>query len=187
MVNVLFFSYQISIFGLTDKSIFLISPAIFEDTFLGFELGKTPWVALQNGEYIYFLDSDDFIHPQLLDICHTLAEKENADMVSFSFQHFSNEKEINVLPYNIDKVDSYITNINYDISKSRIELLINVCWSGQPILKEDNNTGMNVTKVEAVNEKNDDFSTIEMNKTNGFIKSKEQLEKQQLMILLIEA
>ena len=24
--------------------------------------------------------------------------------------------------------DSYITNINYDISKSKIELLINVCW-----------------------------------------------------------
>lgn len=31
------------------------TPAIFEDTFLGFELGKTPWVALQNGEYIYLL------------------------------------------------------------------------------------------------------------------------------------
>jgi len=31
------------------------TPAIFEDTFLGFELGKTPWVAIQNGEYIYIL------------------------------------------------------------------------------------------------------------------------------------
>ena len=31
------------------------TPAIFEDTFLGFELGKTPWVAMQNGEYIYLL------------------------------------------------------------------------------------------------------------------------------------
>lgn len=31
------------------------TPAIFEDTFLGFELGKTPWVAVQNGEYIYLL------------------------------------------------------------------------------------------------------------------------------------
>ena len=34
--------------------------------------------------------------------------------------------------------DSYITNVNYDISKSKIELLIDVCWSGKPILKEDN-------------------------------------------------
>ena len=31
------------------------TPAIFEDTFLGFELGKTPWIALQNGQYIYIL------------------------------------------------------------------------------------------------------------------------------------
>ena len=31
------------------------TPAIFEDTFLGFELGKTPWVAVQNGEYLYLL------------------------------------------------------------------------------------------------------------------------------------
>ena len=33
--------------------------------------------------------------------------------------------------------DSYITNINYDIFKSKIELLIDVCWSGKPILKEN--------------------------------------------------
>jgi len=31
------------------------TPAIFEDKFLLFELGKTPWVAIQNGEYIYLL------------------------------------------------------------------------------------------------------------------------------------
>lgn len=36
----------------------------------------------------------------------------------------------------------------------------------QELLKEENNTGMNVSKVEPViEEKNDDFSTIEMNKT----------------------
>jgi len=31
------------------------TPAIFEDTFLSFNLGKTPWVGIQNGEYIYIL------------------------------------------------------------------------------------------------------------------------------------
>ena len=31
------------------------TPAIFEDTFLGFELGRTPWHAISNGEYIYIL------------------------------------------------------------------------------------------------------------------------------------
>lgn len=31
------------------------TPAIFEDNFLGFNLGKTPWVGIKNGEYIYIL------------------------------------------------------------------------------------------------------------------------------------
>ena len=31
------------------------TPAIFEDKFLFFELGKTPWVGIKSGEYIYIL------------------------------------------------------------------------------------------------------------------------------------
>ncbi len=31
------------------------TPAIFEDKFLFFELGKTPWIGIKNGEYIYIL------------------------------------------------------------------------------------------------------------------------------------
>ena len=43
------------------------------------------------GEYIYFLDSDDLMHPQLLEISFFYAEKFNADLVNFSF--FKGEKE----------------------------------------------------------------------------------------------
>ena len=31
------------------------TPAIFEDKFLLFELGKTPWTAIMDGEYLYIL------------------------------------------------------------------------------------------------------------------------------------
>ena len=31
------------------------TPAIFEDKFLFFELGKTPWIGIKNGEYVYIL------------------------------------------------------------------------------------------------------------------------------------
>ena len=31
------------------------TPAIFEDKFLFFDLGKTPWIGIKNGEYIYIL------------------------------------------------------------------------------------------------------------------------------------
>ena len=43
------------------------------------------------GDYIYFLDSDDLMHPQLLEISFFYAEKFNADMVSFAF--FKSDKE----------------------------------------------------------------------------------------------
>lgn len=31
------------------------TPAIFEDKFLFFELGKTPWIGIKNGEYVYII------------------------------------------------------------------------------------------------------------------------------------
>ena len=31
------------------------TPAIFEDKFIFFELGKTPWIAIKSGEYVYIL------------------------------------------------------------------------------------------------------------------------------------
>lgn len=46
--------------------------------------------------------------------------------------------------------DSYITNINYDIEKSEIEIIINVCWSGNPRLKEDGYYEINKTKIRMI-------------------------------------
>jgi len=46
--------------------------------------------------------------------------------------------------------DSYITNINYDIRSSQIELFIDVYWSGGPILKEDGTYETNKTKMKMV-------------------------------------
>ncbi len=37
------------------------------------------------GEFVIFIDSDDFIHPQLFEITAHLADKNNADIVSFRF------------------------------------------------------------------------------------------------------
>ena len=36
-----------------------------------------------NGEYIYFLDSDDYIEPDTIEVCMQAARKEDADIVSF--------------------------------------------------------------------------------------------------------
>ena len=46
--------------------------------------------------------------------------------------------------------DSYIKDINYNVYDSKIELFIDVCWSGEPILKEDNTYETNKTKLKLV-------------------------------------
>lgn len=46
--------------------------------------------------------------------------------------------------------DSHITNINYDIMLSKIELFIDVYWSGEPILKEDRTYETNKTKMKMI-------------------------------------
>lgn len=46
--------------------------------------------------------------------------------------------------------DSYITNVNYDISKLQIELLINVRWAGKPILREDKTYQTNKIKMRMI-------------------------------------
>lgn len=37
------------------------------------------------GEYVLFVDGDDFIHPQTLEICLNLAERDRSDLVTFTY------------------------------------------------------------------------------------------------------
>ena len=46
--------------------------------------------------------------------------------------------------------DSYISNINYDVYESKIELLIDVCWSNIPLLRDNNTYETNKTKIKMV-------------------------------------
>ena len=41
-----------------------------------------------SGKYLLFLDSDDFFHPQLMDLCLKAAEKDDSDVVVFTYNHF---------------------------------------------------------------------------------------------------
>lgn len=44
-------------------------------------------VAMATGDWILFLDSDDFLHPQMLEICHRLAERDGSDVIAFDYDH----------------------------------------------------------------------------------------------------
>ena len=41
-----------------------------------------------SGDYIMYLDSDDFIHPQTMEIAYYLAQRDNSDIVSFTYDRF---------------------------------------------------------------------------------------------------
>ena len=39
------------------------------------------------GEYIMFLDSDDFIHPQTMEIVYSMARRDSSDVVAYTYHH----------------------------------------------------------------------------------------------------
>lgn len=48
--------------------------------------------AAARGDYVLYLDSDDFIHRQTLEITHKLATQENADVVAFRYDRAFHKK-----------------------------------------------------------------------------------------------
>ncbi len=52
----------------------------------GLSMARNNGLKKATGKYIYFFDSDDVMHPQLLEIAHDFAKRYDADLVSFEFQ-----------------------------------------------------------------------------------------------------
>lgn len=77
------------------------------------------------GEYILYLDSDDFIHPQTMEIAYHMARRDNSDIVSFTYdriyrpqlmvRHVLGMDTDNVVPwrmhkkYNLEKIKTRVT------------------------------------------------------------------------------
>jgi len=80
------------------------------------------------GEYIMYLDSDDFIHPQTMEIAYNLASKNNSDIVSFTYDRFYRPQLMvyhklgldtdNVVPFGIKK--------KYDLTKIKSKTVTDV-------------------------------------------------------------
>ena len=87
------------------------------------------------GDYILYLDSDDFIHPQTMEISYALAKRDGSDIVSFTYdriyrpqlmvRHFLKMDTDNVVPmrmgkkYNWKKIKTRVTDDVYEYATER--------------------------------------------------------------------
>ena len=87
------------------------------------------------GEYIMYLDSDDFIHPQTMEIAYYMARRDNSDIVSFTYdriyrpqlmvRHILKMDTDNVVPgrmhkrYDLNKIKTCVTDDVYEYATER--------------------------------------------------------------------
>ena len=81
------------------------------------------------GEYILFVDSDDTIHPQLIELVYQIAHKEKADVVNFLYQR-GDENSWDVKPVDAAHLQYRVTNdpLKYCYRKDDWEIAVTV-WS----------------------------------------------------------
>ena len=51
----------------------------------GLSDARNAGMAVATGEFVLYLDSDDFIHPQTMEIAYSLAVRDASDIVSFTY------------------------------------------------------------------------------------------------------
>jgi glycosyltransferase involved in cell wall biosynthesis len=109
------------------------------------------------GEYIMYLDSDDFIHPQTMEFLYGVVSKNSADMATFCLNNsgrsqmkkmLDNGKDItNFLPdvyskkYNLSKFDYIVTDDVLDYSSERKKIfkkfVVKKCYPVLKMLRRD--------------------------------------------------
>ena len=96
---------------------------------LGLSMARNNGLKKATGEYIYFLDSDDAMHPQLLKIAVNMAKKHNAELVNFTLEK-SDGIKYEPKTINESKVKYKITNnpLLFSSEKSKYRITFNV-WT----------------------------------------------------------
>ena len=93
------------------------------------------------GDYILYLDSDDFIHPQTMEIAYSLALRDGSDVVSFTYDRIYRPQLMvryklgldtdNVVPkrmhkkYNLQKIKTRVTDDVYEYATERTHNMFN--------------------------------------------------------------
>jgi glycosyltransferase involved in cell wall biosynthesis len=70
----------------------------------GVSVARNNALAVARGRFIYFMDSDDYIHPQLLDAALSAAKKSGAQLVNFKHKQTTDTEISEFVNYNIDEI-----------------------------------------------------------------------------------
>ncbi len=94
----------------------------------GASVARNKGIREAQGEYIYFCDADDVIHPQLLETVHWFAKHFQADLVSFKFKEVKNN-EVNCHQFDKEKLNYKISNnpLFLGIIKEKYHIDYSVC------------------------------------------------------------
>ena len=95
----------------------------------GLSDARNAGMQVATGEYILYLDSDDFIHPQTMEIAYAMAKRDKSDIVSFTYdriyrpqlmvRHILKMDTDGVVPirikkrYQLDKIKTRVTDDIY--------------------------------------------------------------------------
>src|SRR5574344_485776 len=93
----------------------------------GASSAKNAGIQIAKGEYCIYLDSDDILHPQTLEICEFMARRDNSDIVAYTYNrvyktclrirhklHIPDPKRIHFRKYVPSKVPYVLTDNIFD-------------------------------------------------------------------------
>lgn len=93
----------------------------------GVSAARNKALELVEGKYIIFMDSDDFLHPQTMEISYHFAEKDNSDLVAYTYNRkyrtrrmianilgLPESSKIKFPRYELDKIESLCSDDIYE-------------------------------------------------------------------------